>query len=76
MAGFHDPKSRPWRMRRNLNLLGFDTKNCRVRELEKVRFRKRTIPALYRNRSPLMRQEGAAVRLVSATLTQEKSKYI
>ena len=49
---------------------------CKVRELEKARFRKRTRAALHRNRSPLMRQEGAAVRLVSATLTQEKSKYI
>ena len=38
---------------------------CRVRELEKARFRKRMRPALYRNRSPLMRREGAAVRLVS-----------
>ena len=35
---------------------------CKVRELEKARFRKRTRLALYRNRSPLMRQEGAAVR--------------
>ena len=34
-------------------------------ELEKARFRKRRRPALYRNRSPLMRLEGAAVRLVS-----------
>ena len=31
------------------------------KELEKVRFRKRTRPALYRNTSPLMRREGAAV---------------
>ena len=38
---------------------------CRVRELEKARFRKRMSPALYRNRLPLMRQEGAAVRLES-----------
>ena len=35
---------------------------CRVRELETVRFGKRTGPALYRDRSPLMRREGAAVR--------------
>ena len=35
------------------------------RELEKVRFRKRTRPAVYRNGSPLMRREGAAVSLVS-----------
>ena len=27
LAGFHPPKSWPWRMRRNLNLLGFGTKN-------------------------------------------------
>ena len=38
---------------------------CKVRELEQARFRKRMRPALYRNRSPLMRWEGAAVRLVS-----------
>ena len=38
---------------------------CKVKELEKARFRKRTRLALYRNRSPLMRQEGAAVRLAS-----------
>ena len=64
-AVFHAPKSWPWRTRRNLNLPGFSTKKCRARELEKVRFGKRTRPALYRNRSPLMRQEGAAVRLAS-----------
>ena len=37
---------------------------CKVKELEKARFEKRTRLALYRNRSPLMRREGAAVRLV------------
>ena len=37
----------------------------KVRELEKARFGKRTRPALYRNTSSLMSQEGAAVRLVS-----------
>ena len=42
-----------------------DLENCKVRELEKARFRKRMRPALYRNRSPLMRREGAAVRLGS-----------
>jgi len=42
-----------------------DCSKCRVKELEKARFRKRMRLALYRNRSPLMRQEGAAVRLVS-----------
>ena len=65
LAGFHAPKSWPWRTRSNLNLPGFGTKKCRVRELEKVKFGERTRPALYRNRSPSMRQEGAAVRLVS-----------
>ena len=29
LAGFHPPKSWPWRMRRNLNLLGFVTKIIR-----------------------------------------------
>ena len=37
---------------------------CKVKELEKVRFEKRTRLALYRNRSSLIRREGAAVRLV------------
>ena len=65
-AGFFAPKSWPWRMslRRNLNLLGFGTKKRRVRELEKLRFRERRRLALYRNRPPLMRREGAAVRSV------------
>ena len=54
-AGFHAPKSWPWRTRRNLNLPGSGTKKCWVRELEKARFGKRTRLALYRNRSPLMR---------------------
>ena len=49
-AGFHTPKSWLWRTRRNLNLPGFSNKKCRVRELEKVKFRKRTRLALYRNR--------------------------
>ena len=52
-AGFHTPKSRPCRIR-NLSLPGFGTKKCRVRELEKARFRRMRL-ALYRNRSPLMR---------------------
>ena len=43
---------------------GFWHQKCKSRELEKARFRKRMRPALYRNRSPLMRQVGAAVRLV------------
>ena len=29
LAGFHAPKSWPWRMRRNLNLPGFGTKSVR-----------------------------------------------
>ena len=53
-AGFHTPKSRPCRIR-NLSLPGFGTKKCRVRELEKAKFGKRTRLALYRNRTPLMR---------------------
>ena len=53
-----------------------DDGGCTVRELEKARFRKRTRPALYRNRSPLMRPEGAAVRLVSCCTNPRKSKYI
>ena len=48
---------------------------CSVRELEKARFRKRMRPALYRNRSPLMRREVAAVRLVSCCPNPRK-KYI
>ena len=44
-------------------------------ELEKARFRKRRRLALYRNRSPVMRREAAAVRLVSCCTNPEK-KYI
>ena len=47
----------------------------RVRELEKARFRKRK-PILYRNRSPLMRREGAAVRLVSCYTNPRKELSI
>ena len=50
-------------------------KNCRVRELEKVRFGKRMRLALYRNRSPSMRREGAAVRLVS-WCTNPRKEYV
>ena len=64
-TGFHAPKSWLWRTRRNLSLPGFCTKICRARELEKAKFGKRTRLALYSNRSPIIRQEGAAVRLVS-----------
>ena len=71
-AGFHAPKSWLWRTRRNLNLPGPGTKKCRVRELEKARFGKRMRLALYRNRSPLMRREGAAVRLVSCCTNPRK----
>ena len=42
---------------------GFCHQNYKVKELEKVRFGERMRPILYRNRSPLMRREGAAVRL-------------
>ena len=45
---------------------------CRVRELEKVRFGERTRPALYKNRSPLKRRDGAAVRLVSCCTNPRK----
>ena len=38
---------------------------CKVKELEKAKFRKRMRLALYKNRSPLIRREGEAVRLVS-----------
>ena len=46
----------------------------KVRELEPSRFRKRMRPALYKNRSPLMRWEGAAFRLASccSNLRNEK----
>ena len=50
-------------------------RKCRVRELEKARFGKRTRLALYRNRSPLMRQEGAAVRLVSCCTNPRVNIY-
>ena len=49
---------------------------CRVRELEKSRFRKRMRPALYGNRSPLMRQGRAAVGLVSCCANPRVSIYI
>ena len=44
----------------------------KVRELEKARFRKRMRPALYRNRSLLMRREGAVVTLVSCCTNPRK----
>ena len=72
-AGFHAPKSWPWRMRRILNFLGLGTQKCKVRELEKVRFKKKKKKmrlALYR--SPLMRREGAAVRLVGCCTNPRK----
>ena len=65
LAGFCALKR--WRTRRNLNLPGFG----RVRELMNTRFR-RVRPALYRNRSPLMRREGAAVRSVSCCTNPRK----
>ena len=47
-------------------------RKCRVRELEKARFGKRTRPALYRTILPLMRRERAAVRLVSCCTNPRK----
>ena len=64
------------RMRRNLNPPVFGTEKCRVRELEKVRFGERMRPILYRNRSPLMRREGAAINQGTAALSQEESRYM
>ena len=60
-AGFFVPKSWPWRMslRRNLNLLGFGTKKCRVRELEKLRFRERRRLALYRKEPGRLQSMGS-----------------
>ena len=46
----------------------YEKNYCRVRELEKMRFR-RTRRALYGNRSPSMRPEGAAVRLAVSCCT-------
>ena len=48
---------------------------CKVKGLEKVRFGKRTRPALYRDRSPLMRRGGAAVRLVSCC-ARSRGEYV
>ena len=53
-------------------LFGFGTKKCRVKELEKARFGKRMRLALYRNRSLLMRRDGAAVRLVRCCTNPRK----
>ena len=77
-AGFHAPKSWHWRtrMRRNLNPWVLAAKKCRVRELEKVRFGERMRPILYRNRSPLMRQKGAAVRPVNCCTKSRREWYI
>ena len=52
--------------------LNWTERNCRVRELEKARFRKRMRPALYWNRSSIMRWEGAAVRLLSCCTNPRK----
>ena len=57
-----------------LSWIEFGFHICRVRELEKARFGKME-RALYRNRSPLMRPEGAAVRFVSGCTDREKRKY-
>ena len=48
---------------------------CKVKELEKAKFRKRMRLALYKNRSPLIRREGEAVRLVSCC-TYPRKKYV
>ena len=73
-AGFHSPKSWPWRRRRNLNPLGFGTKNVRsgvrVGEVQKKNEtgtlqEQITSNEASRIRSPLTRRAGAAVRLVS-----------
>ena len=56
--------------RRNIN--NFRYTDCRVRKFEKVRFRKRTRLSLFRNRSSLLRREGAAVRLVSCCTNPRK----
>ena len=45
---------------------------CRIRELEKTSFGKRMRPALHRNRSPLMRRERAAVRVLSCCIDSRK----
>ena len=55
---------------RNIN--NFRYTDCRVRKFEKVRFRKRTRLSLFRNRSSLLRREGAAVRLVSCCTNPRK----
>ena len=47
---------------------------CRVKKLGKVKFGKMRIRALFRNRSPLMRREGAAVRLVSCCANPRKEE--
>jgi len=53
----------PWTAKRsNQSIL---KEICKVKELEKARCRKRMSLALYKNRSPLIRREGAAVRLMS-----------
>ena len=48
---------------------------CKVREVEKARFGKRMSLALYRNISSLLRQEGAAVRLVNCC-AKSRREYI
>ena len=58
-----------------------DKGDCRVRELEKERFRKRTRPVLCRNWSPLMTREGAAVRFVNTNqyyscLTNPRKEWV
>ena len=49
----------------------------KVRELEKASVQERTRQILYRNRSHLMRREGAAIKPVSCcTKSKKKSRYI
>ena len=48
---------------------------CKVREVEKARFGKRMSLALYRNISSLLRQEGAAVRLLNCC-AKSRREYI
>ena len=57
-----------------MSLLSVVCVQCRVRELEKVRFGKRMRPALYRSRSSLIRRAGAAVRLVSCFTDPSKEE--
>ena len=52
-----------------------DWTELKVKGVRKERFRKSKRPALYRNRSPLMRREGAAVILASCC-TNLRNKWV